>query len=183
MGIKVSRTVVTRLFEELNQEEQVLDRLRTKAQILIKPRALLVVEIDMKQLVGFNCLSDDVVEIQTRHLFVSDLWVHANHLRMIERCDETEHRSGGREINVTSWFIWFCFQSKLVIVALVDRVFAEKVQCFTVPLQSVSSVFGGIDLGTLTSSPEDVNMRAEFCTEIHRTHRLLQRITSNAWIV
>src|SRR6185436_18943905 len=85
MRIKVSRTVVVRFFEQLNQEEQVLDRLRAKAEILIEPRALLIVEIDMKQLAGFNCLGHNVVEIETGHLFVADFRIDANHLRMFER--------------------------------------------------------------------------------------------------
>src|SRR6185312_13765603 len=62
MGVKVSWALV-RFFKQFNQKEKVLDRLGSEAKVLIKTRSFLIVEIDVKQLTGFDCLCDNVIEV------------------------------------------------------------------------------------------------------------------------
>jgi hypothetical protein len=45
---------------------------------------------------------DGVKEVETGHLFVRDLGIDADHLRMIERGDETEVGTGGRHVDVAA---------------------------------------------------------------------------------
>ena len=79
----------------------------------------MVVEVDMKQLACFDCLRDDVIEIQARHLFVPDFGIHANHLRVIEPGNKTEHRARRRQIDIAARLIRFGFERKLIVIALI----------------------------------------------------------------
>ena len=59
--VEMPRAVVAGLFEQLDDEEQRLDRLGSEPQILIEAPEFLVVQIDVEQLAGLERLRDDVV--------------------------------------------------------------------------------------------------------------------------
>src|SRR5262249_41164862 len=92
----------------------------------------------------------------------------------------TEHRAGGRQIDVAAWLVWFCFERETIVVALIDRVLAEEVQSLAVPLQRLARILRGIDFRAFAPAPKDVNLRSELRAEIHRAHRLLQRVQPDA---
>ena len=102
---------------------------------------------------------------------------------MIEGRNEREHRAGGGQIDIAARFVWFGFEREFVVVALVDRILGEEIQRFAIPLQCFARVFRRIDLGTFAAAPEHVNVRAQFRAQVHRPHRLLQRIEAHARIV
>src|SRR5512138_1567830 len=104
---------------------------------------------------------------------MSNFRVDADHFRMIESGNESEHCTGRWQVNIASWFIWLCFERKLVVVALIDRVLAKEVECLAVPLKCIASILGRVDFGTLTSTPENVYVGSEFSAQIHRAHRFL----------
>ena len=76
----------------MNDEERLLQPLRSEAQVLIEAPDLLAVEVDVEELPGPESESDGVVEAQTRHRLVRKLRVHADHLRTIEL-----------EMNASAW--------------------------------------------------------------------------------
>ena len=94
----------------------------------------------MKQLAGFDGLRNHVIEIQARHLFMPNFGIDSHHLRVIERGDESQHGARRRQIDIAARLIRFCFERKLLRVALVDRVFAEKIQRLANPFQSLDQI-------------------------------------------
>src|SRR5262249_46813344 len=82
MRVEMSWPLV-RFLQQSHNEEEVLNRLGSKAQILIKPRSFLIVQVDVEKLAGFDRLGHDMVEIETRHLFVTDFRIDAHHFRMV----------------------------------------------------------------------------------------------------
>ena len=100
--VEVPRAVVAGFLEQLDQEEQRLDRLGAEAEILIEPPGLLIVQVDVEQLAGLDRLRDDVEEVQAGHLLVRHLRVDADHLRVRERRDEAQVGGGGREVDVAA---------------------------------------------------------------------------------
>src|SRR6185369_15504632 len=159
MRVKVAWSIVGRL-QQPDQKEEVLDRLRTKTQILIETRSLLIIQVDVKELARFDRLGHHVVEIEPGHLFVAYLGIYANHLRMIECGDEAEHCARRWQVNITTWLIRLGFEREPVIVALVDRVFAKKIQRLAVPLQRLARILRRIYFRAFAAAPEDVNTRA-----------------------
>src|SRR5713226_10344162 len=105
MRVEMTGPFIPGVFQQFDQEEEILDRLRTEAQVLIEARTFLIVEIDMKELASFDCLSNHVIEIETGHLLMPDFRIDANHVRMIERRDKAERGARRRQINITARFI------------------------------------------------------------------------------
>jgi hypothetical protein len=58
-----------------------------------------------------------------------------------------------------------------------------SIQHLAVPLQRFARIFCRIYFRALAAAPEDVNTRAQFRTEVHRAHSLLQGIQPHARIV
>src|SRR5262245_24740760 len=113
----------------------------------------------MEELPGFNRLGHHMIEVEPGHLFVSDLRIDTDHVRMVERGDETEHRAGCRQVNITTRFIRFSLERKAIVVTLVDRVFTQEVERFAIPLQRFTRIFCSIHFSALASTPENVDMR------------------------
>ena len=57
----------------------------------------LVIEVNVEQLARIERLRDGVDEIQTRHVLVRYFGIDADHLRVIERGDERQHRADRRQ--------------------------------------------------------------------------------------
>src|SRR5262245_34949588 len=185
IGVRVEmpRAFVALLFEHLDQEEEVLDALGTEAKVLIEARAFLVVQVDVEELARFERLRDHVVEVQARHLLVTDLRVDADHFMMIERVDETQVGAGRREVDVAARLVRLGFERELIAVALRDRIFAEEVHRLAEPLYRLAGVSGRVDLCAFAAAPEDVNLRADLGAEVHSAHRLLNRVKADARVV
>src|SRR4026207_33094 len=136
----------------------------------------------MKQLARFYSLGHYVIEVEPRHLLVADFRIDTNHLRAIESRNEPQHGACSRQIDIPTWLIRFRFERETIVVALIDRVFAKEVQSFAIPLQCFARIFRGIYFSAFPSTPENVNMRTQFGAEVHRPHRLLQRVQPHLWI-
>src|SRR5437660_3655215 len=131
MGIDVTRTRVTIILKELHQEEHRLDTLAAKTQILVIARSLLIVEVNIEELASFQCLSYTMDKVESRHMFVSNLWIETNHLRMIEGVDKGQHMPNGGKIRIGAWFIGFWLQCKTQLVALLNHIVTQEVDGVT----------------------------------------------------
>ena len=63
------------------------------------------------------------------------------------------------------------------------RVFAEEVDRLAESLDRFDRVLGGVAFDAFAAAPEDVDLRAELRPEIHRPHRLLNRVSADAGVV
>ena len=113
---------------------------------------------------------------------MADLGIHTHHFRMIERGDKAEHSAGCRQIDIAAWLIRR-LRHEFVVIALVDGILAKEIHGLALPLQRFPGVLGGIDFGAFASAPEDVDVRPEFGSQIHRTHRFLNRIEAHPRVV
>ena len=104
-----------------------LDRLGAEAQVLIEAARLLIVEVDVKELAGFDRLRDDVVEVQPDHVLVRDLGIDAHHVGMRQRLDEREICGGRGEVDVAARLVRLGLEREPQVVLLIARVFAEEV--------------------------------------------------------
>ena len=74
-------------------------------------------------------------------------------------------------------------QRELVAVLLRDRVFAEIIDGLAQPFDGVIRPTAPVGLRSLATAPHHEDLRAELRAQIHRAHRLLQRIGAHARIV
>ena len=66
---------------------------------------------------------------------------------------------------------------------LIDRVLAEVVDRLAQPLDRFVRPAAGVGFGAFASAPQHEDLRAELRAEIHRAHRLLQRVGAHARVV
>src|SRR5581483_720233 len=110
MGIEVKRPRVPLLHKELHQEEHRLDTLAAKAQILVVARSFLIVEVNIEKFAHFQYLGHPMDKIESGHVFMGNLWIEANHIRMIEGVDKGKHMPDSGQIGIGAWFIRFWLQ-------------------------------------------------------------------------
>src|SRR5262249_28786772 len=181
--IEVAAALVADVLEELDDEEALLQAVGAEAKVLIVAAERLVVEIDVEQLAGVPRLRDRVEEVEARHVLVRDLGIHADHPGVRERRDEAEHRAGGRQVDVASRLVRLRLEREPVVVLLVARVLAEEVDGVPHALHRVERVLGRVRLRPFPAAPHHVDARAELVAEIHRPHRLLQRVGADLRVV
>ena len=122
-------------------------------------------------------------EIQAGHLLVRDLRVDADQLRMLERRDEPEVRAGRRHVDVAARLVRLGLEREAEAVLLVDRIPAQIVDRLAQPFHRFVGAAARIGLDPLAPAPEHEDLRAELGAEIHRAHRLLERVGAHARVV
>src|SRR5258705_5054138 len=133
MSVEMAGTFIARLLQQLHKKEEGFDRLGDEPEVLIEARPLLIVQIDVKQLACLNRLCDNVIKIESGHLLVTDFGIYAYHFSVIQGSDKTEHRARCRQVDITARLIGFCFECKLVVITLIERVLAKEVECLAIP--------------------------------------------------
>ena len=154
-----------------------------EAEVLIVPAGRLVVQIDVKELAGLPRLRDGVEEVQSGHLFVRDLRVHADQLGVRERRDEAQVRAGRRHVDVAARLVGLGLEREAISVLPVDGVLAEIVHRLAQALDGLVRAAAGIRFGSLASAPQHERLGAQLGAQIHRAHRLLHRVRTHARVV
>jgi hypothetical protein len=121
--------------------------------------------------------------IQTCHMLVGHFGVDPDHLGMIEGCDEPEVGASGGHIDVRARLVRLRLERELVTVLLVQRVFAEIVDCFAQSLNGFVRAATSICFNPFTSAPQHKDLRSKFRTQIHCAHGLLHRVGADARVV
>ena len=116
-------------------------------------------------------------------MFVSDFRIHAHHLGMIERRNESEIMPGGRHVDVAARLVGLGFQGEAVSILLRDVVFAKIVDGFAQALDGLIGAAASVGFNPLAASPEDENLRAELGTEVHGAHGFLEGVGAHLGIV
>ena len=120
-------------------------------------------------------------EIQAGHVLVGDFGVHAAHLGMIQRRDQREIRSGDGEIHVPARLVGLGFEGELVAVLLLRCEYSQrKLIASRKRLIASTGFLVASRFDALAAAPEDVDLRAELGAEVHRAHRLLDRVGADA---
>src|SRR5689334_12363871 len=183
MRIEVAHSLPGGILQQLHEEEGLLWIHRTKPKILIVAAWLLIVQIDVKELPRIERLAHAVGEVESGHRVVRDFRIEPDHLRMLERLDEGERVADGRKVDVTARLVRLRLEGEPIAVSLRDRVLAEEVQGVPKPAEGVAWILCRVRLRTLASAPEDIDLGAELIAEVHRAHRLLQRVPPDPRIV
>ena len=181
--VEVPRAGIAHILQELDQEERLLPVVRAEAVVLVVATEVLVVQVNVEQLARIPRLCHAVHEVQARHVLVRHLRVHAHHLRMIEGGDETQHVTGGGQIDVSARLVGLGFQRELQVVALVSHVFAQEVQRLAETLARVQWVLGRVALCALAAAPEDVDLGPQLDAQVNGVHRLVQGVGAHLGVV
>ena len=181
--IEVPRSGVADVLEELHEPEGGLHVGRSEPEVLIVPAGHLVVQIDVKQLAGLPGLRHRVQHVQTGHLLVRHFRIHADHLRVRERLDESQVRARRRHVDVAARLVGLRLEGKLETEIALDRVLAQVIDRFAETLDRFVGTPARVGFGALAASPQHEDLRAKLCPEIHRGHRLLQRVRTDPAVV
>ena len=182
-GIEVLGTGISRVLQQADKEEVVLDSLGAEAQVLVKATDLLVVEVDVEELALPQRLRDTLIETQARHRLVGDLGVEPDHLGVVQGLNEGQCVAHGRQEGVAAGLIGLGLDGEADVVALVLDVAREEVQCLAVALECVLRLLGCGRFHTFASTPEDVRRRAELGGNVEIAHRLRDRVAAYISIV
>ncbi len=87
----MAHPLVADIFQELDQEEVLLDHFRAKAEVLVVASEELIVQVDVEQFARVPCLGNRMHEIEARHVLVGDFGIDADHVRVVQCGDEAEH--------------------------------------------------------------------------------------------
>src|SRR5438128_11465087 len=116
-------------------------------------------------------------------MLVGDFGVNANDLGMIKRLDEGQISSSGWKVDVRARLIRLRLERELVTVALVDRILAEVIERLAKSLDRFVGPPACIRLDAFTSSPHHKDRCSQLSADVHRLHRLLNSVRSDARIV
>src|SRR5207302_4877309 len=135
MTVEMPHPGPARILEQLDEEKRRLGIVAAEPQILVEPPRLLPIEIDVEELAGFQRLGHGVGEVEARHALVCHLRIHAHHLGMLQRIDESEHVSGGREEHVAARLVRLRLEREPEVVALRPHVLAQEIDGVAVPAE------------------------------------------------
>ncbi len=175
--------LVADVLEELHEEERRFRVGRAEPQVLVEAPGDLVVEIDVEQLAHRPRLRHVVREVQAGHVLVRDLGVHPDHLGVLERLDEGQHRADRGQIDVGPRLVRLGLEREPQVVALITHVAAQEVEGVGVPPEGGQRILRRIGLHALSPAPEDVGGGAELHAEIDGAHRLLERERAHTRVV
>ena len=99
---------------------------------------------------------------------------------MVQRLDEREVGRRRRKVQVAARLVRLRLEREAERVLSIARVLAEEVQRVAKAFDRFHGILRGIHFGAFASAPEHVGRRAQLDAEIHRPHRLLQRIGAHA---
>ena len=102
---------------------------------------------------------------------------------MIQRRNERQIRRGRREVDVAARLVRLGFEREPERVPLIVRVLAQEIDRVAEPLDRFDRILRGVDLRALSPTPEHIRARAQLDAEVHRTHRLLERVGADVGVV
>ena len=173
--VEVHRAVVAAGLERVHHPERAAHVAGAEPQVLVVPRPVLPVQVDVEQLAVPQRLGDPVRVVQPGHLLVPDLGVHPDHVAVLERVDEGQRVPHRGQQDVAARLVRLRLDREPDVVALLAHVLAEQVQALGVPVERGPDVLGGPRLGALAPAPEDVGLRAEVRRQVQVAHHLGQR--------
>src|SRR5207302_1733080 len=112
-----------------------------------------------------------------------NLRVDADHLRMVERSDEAEHRADRRKVDIAARLIRLRLQRKLQIILLVAHIITQEIERLAEAFEALLWVLAGVRLDTLAPTPKDVELGTQFHAKVNRVDRLLQGIRAHLRII
>ena len=171
----MARTLIAAGFKDVHRPERAARVARAEPKILVIPRPVLTIEVDVKQLAVPERLGEPVGEVQACHLLVTDLGVDADHLRMLELVDEGKRMSDGGKEDVAAWFVGLGLDGETHVVALLDDIPGEDVEGFLVTVESGTNILCGARLRTLTPAPENDDSRTQLGCEVEVVRHLAER--------
>ncbi len=66
-------------------------------------------------------------EVQSGHVFVGHLGIHAHHVGAIQRADESQHGAHRGKVDVAARLVGFRFQREAQVIPLIHRIFAQEI--------------------------------------------------------
>ena len=106
-------------------------------------------------------------------MFVRDFRIYTHHFRMVKCRNKPEVVAGSGHIDICTRFVRFGFKSKSITVSLVKAVLAQIIDGLPQTLDGLIGPPAGIGLDALAATPENENLGAQFCAQIHCAHGLL----------
>src|SRR5947209_1886148 len=183
MSVEMARTTVSNVFKKFDEPECGYQIRRAEAQVLIVASRNLIVKVNMKKFSCLPRLRDRVHHVQSGHLLVRNFRVHSNHLRVIERFNQSKISARRWKVNVSARLVRLGFESELVIIILRERILAKIVERLTETLDGFIRPSARVRLNTFAPTPQNENLRAEFSAQIHRAHCLLHSVGSHSRVV
>ena len=110
----------------------------------------------MEEFACFQCLGHTMDKVESRHMLMSNLWIEADHIGMVEGIDKGQHMPYGGEIGIGTWFIWLWLQSETQFVSPINHILTQEVDSAAHALDSHNGIFAGFGINALASTPEDV---------------------------
>jgi hypothetical protein len=100
LEVEVARSLVAARLEDVDGPESAPSVAGAEAEVLVVPRPVLTVEVDVEELSMPERLSQAVGVVEPRQLLVTDLWVEPDHFGVLELIDEGQRVSDGGEKDV-----------------------------------------------------------------------------------
>ena len=145
LEIEVHRARVAAGQQRVDHPERAARVPRAEPQVLVVPRAVLAVQVDVEQLAVPQRLGDAVRVVHARHLLVPDLGVDPDDFRVLERVDERQRVPDGRQQDVAARLVRLRLDREPDLVALVEDVPRQQVQALGVPVERDPHVLGRAD--------------------------------------
>ena len=177
------RSLVVIALKEIDEEEGALEIAMSEDQILVELWAMLSIEIDMEELSLEERLCNSMDEVEASHLFVTNFWIEADHLRMIKSLNKAKCVTNSWEIDIATGFVWLWFDSKLQVVTLIDNILTQDVEAFAVTLECSNGIFTCICLCAFAATPADIDLCAKVNREINIAHHFAQCISTDIAII
>jgi len=146
---------ITDILKELDQIEGSFDIPRSKAQVLVVPPGILIIQVDVEEFSSFPRLGDTMHKVQPSHVLMSNFGIDTYHLGVIERGNEAKHVTNSGVVNISPRLVRFGFQGKFQAVAIVQVVFTQEIQRFAVALDRIDRAFAAVGFGFLTPIPSN----------------------------
>ena len=93
--------------------------------------------------------------------------IDADHFRVIQRLDKSQHRARCGQVDVAARFVGFGFQGEFETatissaVALVNDVLGEEIHRLTEPFTGVQRIFTRIRFRAFPPAPENINLGSQ----------------------
>ena len=165
-------TVRAAVFEQVDESEGIGEVAMAEDEVLVVLDSLLAIQVDVKELALVERLGDTGSEVEPRHLFMTDLGVHAEQLGALEGLDERDRMPDRGQQDVPPRLIRLRLDRESDVVALVGHVLGEQVDRLAVTLEGTADVFGRVVLRSLPSAPHHEGLSPELDAELELPHRL-----------
>lgn len=170
----MARALVPGRLQEVHQPERLTQIARAEAEVLVVLDAGLAVQVDVEQLARPQRLRDAVREVETGHLLVARLRVHADQFGALQALDEGQGVPDGGQQDVAARLVRLGLDGEAQVVALLGDVLAEQVEGLLHPVERDLDVLRRAGLGALPAAPGHVHGGAELDGEVDVAEGLAQ---------